>query len=231
MCVTPAALDAPVAALVRRCGAPAHVASRDDGAHFTFLDDGASVDAVVDPDRAGVRALDVRAAAPQEMTVDAGGSARTFGFGSYALAQADADLANVADYAFATNRAYRLDAARELVLTFDPATQRLTRVAIGERATLTRLGILPRPIDQGPFPYAAPALKRTALPDGAGARATVVRIDVDRFGIVRTVAVVVSSTDPAFDATLATRLGDDAYLPARLGGRPIAASVFRELRH
>jgi len=31
MCVTPAALDAPVAALVRRCGAPARVASRDAG--------------------------------------------------------------------------------------------------------------------------------------------------------------------------------------------------------
>ena len=231
MCVTPAALDAPVAALVSRCGVPARVASRDDGAHFTFLDDGASVDAVVDPDRADVRALDVRAAAPQVMTVDAGGSARTFGFGAYALAQADADLANVADYAFATNRAYRLDAAHELVLTFDPVTHRLTRVAIGERTTLTRLGLLPRPIDQGPFPFAAPLLKHTALPDGTGARATVVRLDVDRFGIVRTVVVVVPSTDPAFDASLATRLGDDAYLPAQLGGRPIAASVFRELRH
>jgi hypothetical protein len=114
MCVTAAALAAPVAALVRRCGAPTQVASRDDGHHFTFLDNGATVDAVVDPDRTIVRALDVRAAAPQSVALDVDGVARTFAFGSYALAQADADLANVADRAFATNRAYRLDAAREL---------------------------------------------------------------------------------------------------------------------
>jgi hypothetical protein len=231
MCVTAAALAAPVAALVRRCGAPARVASRDDGAHFTFLDDGATADAIVDPDRMLVHALDVRAGAPLSITVDVDGTARTFAFGTYALAQADADLANAADVAFANNRAYRLDAARELVLSFDPATARLTRVVIGERATLVRLGVLAQPIDQPPFPYVAPILKRTALPGNSGAQTTIVRIDVDRTGIVRGVTVVVAGTDPAFDATLATRLGDDTYAPARLGGRAIAAGVFRELHH
>jgi hypothetical protein len=231
MCVTAAALAAPVAALVRRCGAPARVASRDDGAHFTFLDDGATVDAVVDPDRAIVRALDVRASAPQRLTLDIEGTAHTLAFGSYALSQAEAELAGDADVAFGTNRAYRLDAARELVLGFDPATARLTRVAIGERMTLVRLGVLPLPLDQPPFPYVAPVLKRSALPEGTGPQTTIVRIDVDRVGIVRGVTVVVASADPAFDATLAARLGDDTYAPARLAGRPIAAGVFREVRH
>jgi hypothetical protein len=231
MCVTAAALAAPVAALVRRCGAPARVASRDDGNHFTFLDDGATVDALVDPDRDAVRALDMHGSAPLNVTVDVGGTSRTFAFGSYALAQADAELTDVADYAFATSRAYRLDPERELVLGFDPATGCLSRVAIGERATLARLGVLPQPIDQPPFPYAAPILKHTALPDAAGAQTTIVRLDVDQAGVVRTVVVVVPSTDPAFDATLARRLGDDRYAPARLAGRPIAAGVFRELHH
>ncbi len=184
MCATAVALAAPVAALVRRCGAPVQVESRDDGNHFTFAGDGASVDALVDPDHALVRAIDVRAAAPQTVSADIEGKTRTFAFGSYTLAQADADFANVADYAFESDRAYRLDAARELVLGFDPATKRLTRVAIGARLTLARLGLLPRPIDQPPFPYVAPVLKHTAFPGGVHGVATVVRLDVDRFGIV-----------------------------------------------
>jgi hypothetical protein len=231
MCVTADALAAPVAALVRRCGAPARVESRDDGNHFTFTGEGASADVLVDPDRAVVQAIDVRAGAPQTMSADIDGRTWAFAFGSYALAQADVELANVADRAFDTKRAYRLDAARELVLGFDPATKCLTRVTIGARTTLARLGLLPRPIDQPPFPYVAPVLKHTAFRDHARGATTVVRLDVDRFGIVRTVAVVAPSTDPAFDATLAARLGEDVYVPARLGGRPIGASVFRELRH
>ena len=231
ICVTADALAAPVAALVRRCGAPARVASSNDGNHFTFSGDGAAVDALVDADRALVRAIVVRADAPQAVAIDVDGTARTFAFGTYAQAQADAELTTVADYAFGGGRAYRLDPARELVLNFDPATKRLARVAIGERGTLARLGLLPLPIDQSPFPYLAPVLEHSAVADAAGSQATIVRLDVDRFGIVRTVAVVVPSADPAFDAALAARLGDDVYAPARLGGRPIAAGVFRELRH
>ena len=231
MCVTAAALAAPVAALVRRCGAPARVESRDDGNHFTFTGEGTSADVLVDPDRNVVQAVDVRAGAPQIMSTEIDGRTWAFAFGSYALAQADAELADVADHASGTSRAYRLGAARELVLGFDPATKCLTRVTIGARATLTRLGLLPQPIDRPPFPYVAPVLTYTAFHDDGRGATTVVRLDVDRFGIVRTVAVVVPSTDPAFDATLAARLGADVYVPARLGGRPIGAGVFRELRH
>jgi hypothetical protein len=48
---------------------------------------------------------------------------------------------------------------------------------------------------------------------------------------VRAVTVVVPSDDAAFDAALGARLDDDSYEPARLASRPVAASIFRELRH
>jgi hypothetical protein len=88
MCVTAAALAAPVAALVRRCGTPVRVSSRDDGHHVTFLDDGATIDAIVDPDRELVRALDVRGRATQVFAVNVNGAVRTLAFGAYTSAQA-----------------------------------------------------------------------------------------------------------------------------------------------
>jgi hypothetical protein len=231
MCVTADALAVPVAALVRRCGAPARVASRNDGNHFTFLDDGATVDALVDPDAAVVRALDIYAESPATIVVAIDGATRTFAFGSYDMMHADADLAGAADYSFSDGRAYRLDAGHELVLSFNPATKKLTRISIGERLTLERMNLLPEQIDRRPFTYLAPVPKQMAVSDGSGTHATVVRVDVDRFGIVRAVTVVVPSDDAAFDAALGARLDDDSYEPARLASRPVAASIFRELRH
>ena len=81
------------------------------------------------------------------------------------------------------------------------------------------------------FPFTAPVLKHTDVPDGTGARATVVRLDLDRGGIVRNVAVIIASDDAAFDQQLAARIAHDAYAPAKLAGRPIGASVWREVRH
>jgi hypothetical protein len=231
MCVTADALAAPVAALVRRCGAPERVTSRNDGNHFTFLDGGATVDALVDPDSGTVRALDTFATAPATVDATIDGTARTFAFGSYDMAQADVDLAAAADYSFAYGRAYRLDAAHELVLTFNPATKKLARVSIGERATLERLQLLRAPINQQPFTFVAPVAKHTGVADGSGAQATIVRVDLDRFGIVRGVTVVAPSDDSVFDAALPARLDDDSYEPARLAGRDVASSIFRELRH
>jgi hypothetical protein len=54
---------------------------------------------------------------------------------------------------------------------------------------------------------------------------------VDRGGIVRNVAIVVPSDDATFDAALVQKLGSDTYAPAKLGGRAIGASVYREVRH
>jgi hypothetical protein len=231
MCVTADALGAPVAALVRRCGMPARVASLNDGNHFTFDRDGATADVLVDPDAVVVRALDIHALAPASVTLAVDGTPHTFAFDRYEMARSDAELVEVADYAFGDRRAYRLDAAHELVLSFDPGTRRLTRIAIGERATLQRMSLLTEPVDRLSFTYVAPIAKRTAFPDGGGTQTTIVRVDIDREGIVRGVTVIVPSGDAAFDASLPRRLDDDRYEPGRLASRPVAASVFRELRH
>jgi hypothetical protein len=231
MCVTADALAAPVAALVQHCGAPARVISRNDGNHFTFADDGATVDALVDPDAAVVRALDIYAQSPAAVDIAIDGVTRTFAFGSYDIVHADADLTGAADYSFGNGRAYRLDPTHELVLTFSPGTKKLSRVSLGERLTLERMKLLPQQVDRRPFSYVAPVAKQIAVPDGSGAQATIVRVDVDRFGIVRTVTVIVPSDDPAFDSKLSKRLDDDSYEPALLANRAVNASVFRELRH
>ncbi|MBV8750854.1 MAG: hypothetical protein JO103_14205, partial [Candidatus Eremiobacteraeota bacterium] len=81
------------------------------------------------------------------------------------------------------------------------------------------------------FPFTAPVLKHTDVADGAGARATVVRLDLDRGGVVRKVAVMIPSDDKVFDDQLVARVAHDEYAPAKLGGRPIGASVWREVRH
>ena len=57
------------------------------------------------------------------------------------------------------------------------------------------------------------------------------RLDLDRGGAVKKVAIVVPSDDAAFDQQLVARLATDAYAPAKLGGRAIGASVLREVRH
>ena len=89
---------------------------------------------------------------------------------------------------------------------------------------------MPRPVQER-FPYAAPKLRRSDVAEGSGAKATVLRLDLDRGGVVRNVAVVIPSGDAAYDDELAKRLGRDAYAPAKLGGRAIGASVYREVRH
>jgi outer membrane biosynthesis protein TonB len=59
----------------------------------------------------------------------------------------------------------------------------------------------------------------------------VLRLDLDRAGVVRNVAVIVGSADPSFDQQLVAQVGHDSYAPAKLGGRAIGSSVFREIRH
>src|SRR5581483_8207740 len=117
------------------------------------------------------------------------------------------------------------------VLVFDPATATLSHILIGDRGTRLRLGYVRDPTPNQPrFPFTAPVLRHTNVPDGSGPQATVLRLDLDRSGIVRSVSVIVASNDPAFDTQLVKSIGNDAYAPAKLGGRPIGASVFREVR-
>jgi len=224
-------LHGPVAALVQRCGAPTAAASRDDGQHVVFRSGGATLDAIVD-DHATVHAIELTFpdGTPYATTVE--GTPHRFVFGETTSNAARDELSASAETDGANFRTFRRDAGSDLVLVFDARTSALAHVIVGDRATLLRLGYVPDPSPvQQRFPYVAPVLRHTAVPDGSGPRATIVRVDVDRRGGVRDVAVMIGSGDPAFDAGLPARLAHDRYAPATLAGRAIAAGALREMRH
>ena len=227
-----AVLHLPVLALVREYGPPRSVRSRDDGQHFAFDDGAARIDAVVD-DGGAVHALDLAfpAGTPYVLALD-DGSTHAVVFGTTTSLGARDALAAVAETEGANFRVFRRDADSEAVLVFDPATQTLTHVVVGDRATLLRLGYVRAPQPSAPiFPFVAPVLRRSALAEGSGARATVLQLELDRLGIVRTVRVLVPSGDDAFDEGATRSAADDLYAPATLGGRAVGATVFREVRH
>ncbi|MEA2721342.1 MAG: hypothetical protein QOJ39_3206 [Candidatus Eremiobacteraeota bacterium] len=232
--IAPPAVDLlhrPLAALVRVYGAPASVATRDDGQHVVFGDATASVSAVVDDD-ATIHAVDLAFPAGTKYAVDVDGKTHTFTFGATTSLGARDELAADAETEGANFRVFRRTADSGIVLVFEPKTSTLTHVVVGDRATLLRLGYLTDPTPtQTRFPFTAPVLRRTSVPDGSGARATVLRVDLDRGGVVRKVTVVIPSDDPSFDEQLVVKLSNDAYAPAKLGGRAIGASVLREVRH
>jgi hypothetical protein len=224
-------LHRPLAALVRTYGAPQSVATKDDGQHVAFGDASGTVGAIVDDD-ATIHALDLMFPSGTSYALDIEGTRHTFTFGSTTSLGARDALADDAETEGTDFRVFRLGPEATLVLVFDHKTALLSRLIAGDRGTILRLGYLtdPTPTQQR-FPFSAPVLERTGVADGSGTQATVARIDLDRAGGVRTVSIVVPSDDPAFDAQLAARLARDVYAPAKLGGRPIGASVLREVRH
>jgi hypothetical protein len=234
MIIVPPAIELlhrPLAALVRAYGPPASVATRDDGQHVTFGDAGASVTAIVDDD-AIVHAIDLAFPTGTDYALDVQGTLHRFVFGGTTSIGARDELTNDAETEGANYRVFRRNDEQVFVLVFDPETTRLSHILIGDRGTLLRLGYVRDPVPNQPrFPFVAPVLRHSNIPDGNGPKATVLRLDLDRGGIVRSVSVIVASDDPAFDAQLVKQIGNDAYVPAKLGGRPIGASVFREVRH
>jgi hypothetical protein len=224
-------LHRPVTAMVRAYGVPSGVATKDDGQHVFFGDGTSTIDVVVD-DEATVHAFDVALPAGSRFKIDVEGVAHTLTFGTTTSLGARDELAADAETEGRNFRVFRRGSESAFVLTFDPKTSLLSHIVVGDRATLLRLGYLvdPQPL-QPSFPFSAPKLRRSSVPDGNGAAATVLRLDLDRGGVVRTVAVVVPSTDAAYDAGLVKALGNDTYQPAKLAGRPIGASVLREVRH
>ena len=114
-----------VGEVARMLGPPASVDSGDDGHRFVFPGGAA---AYADDD--GV----VLAVAAQAGTVriDVDGTPHSFPIGNYSAARADAELAEVAEFATATQRSYRLAPQRDLVLEFGTASNRLQRLTYGE---------------------------------------------------------------------------------------------------
>jgi hypothetical protein len=232
--IVPPALDVlhrPVAALVRAYGAPQSVATRDDGQRFVFGDATSSLTAVVDDD-ATVHAIDLVLPSGTPYAVDVEGTTHRFTFGTTTSTNARDELAVDAETEGGDYRVFRRAPGSMLVLVFDPKSFTLTHVIAGDRATLMRLGYIKDPTPaQKSFPFTAPSLRRSAVADGTGTKATVLRLDLDRGGNVKSVAVIVPSDDAAFDQQLAAKVAHDSYAPAKLGGRTIGASVFREVRH
>jgi hypothetical protein len=224
-------LRRPLVALVHTYGVPASVASRDDGQHIVFADGAATLSALVDDD-ATVHAVDVALPAGSVFPLAFDGVTHRLVYGSTSSDAARDELAADAVTDSATFRVFRINDATDAVLVFDATTQRLTHVVLGDQGALLRLGYLtdPRP-NQISFPYSAPQLRRTTVADGSGAHATVVRLDLDRGGVVTNVGVVIPSDDADFDNALKQKLLHDVYVPARLSGRPIGASIYREIRH
>jgi len=224
-------LHRPLPAIVHQYGIPASVATKDNGQHVTFIADGATLDAVIGDEDAAVHAFDLAEPPGTRYAIEVDGVSHTLIFGTTTSLGTRDELAADAETEGTNFRVFRRGAESAFVLVFDRATATLSHVVIGDRATLLRLGYLSAPQPTQPqFLFTAPKLRRSNVADGSGAQATIVRIDLDRGGIVRGVSVVLASGDPAFDTALSARLAGDAYAPARLSGRPIGASVFREIR-
>jgi hypothetical protein len=212
-----------IAAMIRENGIPTAVETIDMGNRFAY----ANAVAYANDDGVVVAAETATGTVPIEIE----GKPRMFAIGTYTSAQADKDLATVAEFASDNARTYRLSAERELVLTFDKTTHVLARVSYGQRGQLARMGIISGDDTLKAVPYKAPKIRSTALKDGTGTHVTIVKLDVGRAGDVKTVTVVVPSDDPAFDASLTKTLLTDRFIAAQLGGRAIGATYFRELRH
>jgi hypothetical protein len=219
------AIGTPVGALAQTLGPPENVASGDSGNRFVFP---GGATAYADDDGI-VLAVDTQTGSPQ---LDIDGKVHAFSVGTYSVARADAELANVAEFATPTLRSYRRAPRRDLVLGFGAASGRLERITYGEPGQLARLGLLPGDAAAKAVAYRAPQLRRAAgtLPP-AGPYTTVYRVAIDRAGAVADVGVVIASAVPVRDGELARQLRRDRYAPATLDGRPIAATVFIELHH
>jgi hypothetical protein len=219
------AIGTTVSAIAQTLGPPADVASGDNGNRFVFAD---GTTAYADDDGV-VLAVETQTGSPR---IDIDGTVHAFRIGTYSAARADAELANVAEFSTPTLRSYRLAPRRDLVFAFAPASQRLERVTYGEPGQLARLGLLPGDAASKAVTFRAPRLRRSAGDAApAGPQTSVYRVSVDRAGSVTDVSVAIASADADGDAELARRLRADRYVPATLDGRPIAATIFVELRH
>ncbi len=217
-------IGAPVAAWVTKLGAPVAVTSADSGHRFLF----SGGQAAYTDDDGLILAVELQAGS---ISIAIDGRSHHFAIGRYTLAQADAELAEDAEFAGPALRSYRLAPRRDLVFGFEPASNRLERVTFGEPGQLVRLGLLPGDVAARAVAYRAPRPVTLANAPATGPNAIVYRLTIDRAGAVRDVGILFGPATPAQDATFSQALRRDRYTAATLGGRPIRATVFSEQRY
>ncbi|MDQ2871876.1 MAG: energy transducer TonB [Candidatus Eremiobacteraeota bacterium] len=124
-------------------------------------------------------------------------------------------------------QAYRLDDAHELALLFDSGSQRLREAFYGERPTLARAGLLPALGAASPA-FTAPALSKLGAGDYGTADQGVayIRISVTPTGGVSDASIYVSSGNLTLDRIALSSARHDSFVPATLGGKPVASTFF-----
>lgn len=225
-------LHAPASDVAERLGGPpTAVESTDRGHIFTWVNARGTLKLIVDDD-ARVQAIDLTPiGVPVPAAVlDIDGKATKLAFGSLTDTQTDSAFAAVLDSGTDTTRALRLTPTLECVL-FYGKTHVLERAVYGSRGALVAQGLIADDPLTRALPYVAPALKHSMLTTYTGddKRRLVARLHVDTRGIVRAVDVAIPSGDAAGDARAVTELGQDSYVRAMLGARPMGATIYREV--
>ncbi|MGB8267015.1 MAG: hypothetical protein WCE44_11860 [Candidatus Velthaea sp.] len=222
------ALGTPLPAALQSAGKPAAARSQDNGNRISWSNARGAIDAYVDDD--GI--VDAVVFTPPPATPIAAqldGKPHAFITGTYTADQADAQLAASAQFSDATTRTYEPENGRELVLIFDSKTQTLRSVAYGSRGAIARLGYVKADDIAKSVPFHAAILNRSAITDGGPGPAALIAYSVDRHGVVKAVNVLAPSGVAAFDDRIANGLLDDKFTPAKLGGREIASTYYREV--
>ena len=238
MCVTPADLGKPIAAIVQRCGAPLGVSSIGSQNSLLYWDEGRGISVWFDADQMLARVVQFFTAPPHPsepypdwtVTLPFASGARPVAFGEMTRDEARSALAVDADVTTQYGAAYRSSAHDDVVLAFDSNV--LRAAFVGERATLVQNGMIEPAFGEIPLDYMSPIPRDAWLrTSGDGPLTTICRVDIDAEGIARKVTVVVASGDAAFDASLQSRIGDARFRPATLAKRPVSGAIFVQVRH
>jgi TonB family protein len=240
-CVTAADLGRPIAAIVHRCGAPGSVMTFGTANVLVYGEAGRSTIVYFDGDQTRARILQFLTIPPEQsqpipdwtVPLPFQSGVREIVLGQMTLPDAQSALAADADVTNEGGAAFRSTPETDIVLGSFTDDHVLRSASLGERASLTQMGMIASPLGEAPLAYLAPVPRDAWLKsDGTtGAQSTIYRIDVDASGIVRNVVVIIASGDAAFDASTQAKISDARFRPATLEHRPVSGSCFVQVRH
>ena len=215
-----------VAAAAKTYGMPATVTSSDSGHLWTWHTPHAELKVTTDDD-AIVRAVDERPLDEGEaIVVSIDGKPARIKLLGYTVAEADRQLSSLAAFSSSSVRVYNLTLARQLVFFFDSGT--LTHAIYGEHGAIAQMGVLAADAELlRNQKYYAPRLRGSQSPSPGGSHETIVRSQIGTDGLVQSVQVTVSSSDPVADARALQIAKATRWMPAKYLAVPVPAVVFR----